>query len=86
MFSITGSSNSNVFGGNGLPDSTGVTMQVDYTPWGKGNSPLGPRFNARFGLQYTVYGKFNGARHNYDLAGANASDNDALRAFVWIAF
>ncbi len=85
-FSITGSRNFNVFDGNGLPDSNGVTMQLDYTPWGAGNSPLGPRFNTRIGLQYTLYGKFNGARHNYDLAGANASDNNALRAFLWVAF
>jgi hypothetical protein len=85
-FSITGSRNFNVFGGNGLPDSNGVTMQLDYTPWGAGNSPLGPRFNTRLGLQYTLYGKFNGARHNFDLAGANASDNNALRAFLWVAF
>jgi len=85
-FSITGSRNFNVFGGNGKPNSNGLTMQLDYTPWGAGNSPLGPRFNARLGLQYTFYGKFNGARHNYDLAGANAPDNDALRAFAWVAF
>ena len=85
-FSITGSRNFDVFDGNGRPNSNGLTMQLDYTPWGAGNSPLGPRFNARFGVQYTIYGKFNGARHNYDLAGANASDNDALRAFAWIAF
>ena len=85
-FSITGTRNFNLYGGNGLPDSNGVTMQLDYTPWGAGNSPFGPRFNARFGLQYTVYGKFNGARRNYDLNGANASDNNALRAFAWIAF
>jgi hypothetical protein len=85
-FSITGSRNFNVFDGNGRPNSNGLTMQLDYTPWGAGNSPLGPRFNARLGVQYTIYGKFNGARHNYDLAGANASDNDALRAFAWLAF
>ena len=60
--------------------------QVDYTPWGSGNSPLGPRFNMRFGLQYTAYGKFDGARHNYDGAGANAADNNALRIFTWAAF
>ena len=37
--------------------------QIDFTPWGSGNSPLGPRFNARVGVQYTLYGKFNGRRH-----------------------
>jgi len=85
-FSITGSRNYNLYDGNGLPDSNGVMGQVDFTPWGSGKSPLGPRFNARIGVQYTLYGKFNGRHHNYDFAGANATDNNALRVFTWIAF
>ena len=85
-FSITGSRNFNLYEGNGRPDSNGLMGQLDFTPWGAGNSPLGPRFNARVGVQYTLYGKFNGRRHNYDLSGANASDNDAFRVFTWLAF
>lgn len=85
-FSIAGSRNFNLYEGNGSPNSNGVMGQIDFTPWGSGNSPLGPRFNARVGVQYTLYGKFNGRRHNYDLAGANAADNNALRVFTWIAF
>jgi len=85
-FSITGSRNFNLYDGNGRPDSNGVLGQIDFTPWGAGDSPLGPRFNARFGLQYTIYGKFNGRRRNYDFAGANARDNNAVRLFTWIAF
>ena len=85
-FSITGSRNFNLYGGNGLPNSNGVMGQIDFTPWGAGNSPLGTRFNARVGVQYTLYGKFNGRRHNYDLLGANAADNNALRVFTWVAF
>ncbi|MDE2435038.1 MAG: hypothetical protein KGM49_02140 [Sphingomonadales bacterium] len=86
-FSITGDSNSNLFGGpNASPDSNGVMAQVDYTPWGAGNSPLGQRVNVRVGVQYTAYGKFDGAGQNYDGAGANASDNNAVRVFTWIAF
>ena len=85
-FSTSGSRNTNVFGGNGLPDSNGLMGQVDYTLWPSGNGPLGPRANARVGVQYTLYGKFNGARHNFDGAGANAADNNALRIFTWIAF
>jgi hypothetical protein len=38
------------------------------------------------GVQYTLYGKFNGRRHNFDGAGANAADNNVLRLFSWIAF
>ncbi len=85
-FSITGSSNSNVFDGNGSPNSDGVMGQVDYTFWPSSNSPLGPRVNARVGVQYTSYGKFNGRHRNFDGEGANASDNDVLRVFSWIAF
>jgi hypothetical protein len=85
-FSITGSRNTNVFEGDGSPNSNGLTGQIDYTFWPASNSPLGPRFNARVGIQYTLYGKFNGARHNFDGMGANATDNNALRLFTWIAF
>jgi len=85
-FSVSGSRNFNLYEGNGRPNSNGVLGQIDFTPWGVGNSPLGPRFNARFGVQYTLYGKFNGRRHDYDFAGANARDNNALRLFTWVAF
>ncbi len=85
-FSISGSQNLNLYGGNGRPNSNGVLGQIDFTPWGAKRSPFGPRFNGRVGVQYTIYGKFNGRRHNYDLAGANAADNNALRLFTWIAF
>ncbi len=86
-FSITGDSNADLYGGpNASPDSSGVMAQLDYTPWGDGTSPLGTRFNMRVGLQYTAYRKFDGAVHNYDGAGANASDNNAVRVFTWVAF
>ena len=85
-FDISGSRNPNVFEGTGRPDSNGVMGQVDYTFWPDGKGPLGPLVNARVGVQYTLYGRFNGARHNFDGAGANAVDNNALRLFTWIAF
>ena len=85
-FSITGSHNENVFDGSGSPNSNGIMGQVDYTIWPAGNSPLGLRVNARIGVQYTLYGKFNGRRDNFDGLGSNASDNNALRAFAWVAF
>ena len=84
-FSISGSHNDNLYD-SGSPNSNGVMGQIDFTPWGAGNSPLGPRVNARLGVQYTLYGKFNGRRRNFDLAGANAADNNTLRVFTWIAF
>ncbi len=85
-FSTTGTSNADLYGASASPNSNAVIAQLDYTPWGSGTSPLGPRFNMRVGMQYTAYGKFDGAKTDYDGAGANASDNNALRVFTWIAF
>ncbi|WP_095011595.1 cytochrome C [Tsuneonella mangrovi] len=86
-FSITGDSNSALYDSStASPDSNGVMLQLDYSPWGDGNGPLGKRVNLQLGLQATFYGKFNGASTNYDGAGANASDNNAVRVYSWLAF
>jgi len=37
-------------------------------------------------LQYTGYGKFNGAKNNYDGTGRNAKDNNTLFLDLWLAF
>jgi hypothetical protein len=68
------------------PDSSGVLLQVDGTPWGEGGSPLGPRFNMRLGVQYTAYAAFDGAGRNYDGLGRNAGDNNTVRVFAWLAY
>ena len=88
LFNTTGTANPVIWGGNRTfkPDSAGAVLQVDATPWGAGASPLGPRFNVRVGAQYTAYAKFNGANHNWDGAGGNASDNNTLRVFLWAAY
>ncbi len=86
LFATSGTPNGFLYGGSGRPNSNGVMAQVDYTPWGAGNSPLGPLVALRVGAQFTAYGRFDGARHNYDGAGANAADNNALRLFTWVAF
>ena len=67
------------------PDSSGITFQIDGTPWGVGNSPFDNRLNLRVGIQYTMYTKFGGASSNYDGTGRNASDNNTLRFFTWLA-
>ena len=88
LFDTFGSTNPDIYSANrtSKPDSTGLMFQLDGTPWGDGTSPLGPRFNMRVGVQYTLYTRFNGASSNYDGAGANASDNNTLRTFLWIAY
>ena len=67
------------------PDSSGLVFQLDATPFGNG-SPLGDRFNTRFGVQYFVYGAFNGASRNFDGANSNASNNDTVRVFAWVYY
>ena len=88
LFDLSGSTNETLYAVNRTfkPDSSGVTLQLDATPWGAGGSPFGPRFNVRVGAQYTAYAKFNGAHSNWDNGGANASDNNTLRTFLWIAY
>jgi len=88
VFDATGSADPLLYSGNRTlkPDTSGLIFQVDGTPFGEAKSPLGPRFNLRLGLQYTLYTRFDGAAHNYDGMGANASDNNTLRAFAWVAY
>ena len=40
----------------------------------------------RFGLQYTMYDTFDGASSNYDGTGRNASDNNTLFVYAWVAY
>ena len=87
-FSVTGSANPFIYPDNRTfkPNSSGVVFQIDATPFGRGKSPLGPRFNMRVGAQYTLYGSFDGARHDYEGTGRNAADNNTFRVFTWVAF
>lgn len=71
---------------NGKPNSSGLTLQADWSPFGKEDSWGAPWANVRLGLAYTMYQKFNGASRNYDGNGRNASDNNSLYAFLWTAF
>ena len=87
-FNVSGSSNSDIYADNRTlrPNSSGLLFQIDGTPFGGPNSPLGQRFNMRVGVQYTIYSKFDGASSNYDRTGRSASDNNTLRIFTWVAF
>lgn len=68
------------------PDSSGLSLQIDGTPFGAGGSPLGPRFNMRVGIQFIDYLRFNGAAADYDGLSHNAGDNNAVRVFTWVAY
>lgn len=40
----------------------------------------------RLGLQYTAYSRFEGASQNYNGLGRNASDNNSLFLYAWMAY
>ena len=88
-FNTWGSSDTLLYGGNRTfsPDSDGWMAEIAYMPFGKTNPPtLWPWFNAKIGLQYVWYNKFNGASVNFDGMGTNARDNNTLYAYFWAAF
>jgi hypothetical protein len=77
LFNLSGSTDETYFGSqNGKPNSTWGNAEVDYLPW----------LNVKLGLQYTAYMKFNGATSNYDGAGRNASDNNLIFGYLWVAY
>ena len=85
LFNVSGSTDTTLYGPNGKPDSNGYLLQLEYVPFGKVDSPYRPWLNVRVGLQYTGYSKFDGASSNYDGGGRNASDNNTLFGFLWVA-
>ena len=71
---------------NGKPNSNAFILEADWVPFGKDGSWAQPFANLKLGLQYTIYTQFNGASRNYDGFGRNASGNNTLYAFAWLAF
>jgi hypothetical protein len=61
---------------NGSPDNAGYIVQFAY--W--------PVQNIDLNVNYTGYNKFNGAKHNYDGANRNASDNNTVYIALWLNF
>jgi hypothetical protein len=77
FFNLNGTRDLTYFGtSTGRPDSNWGNFEIDYVPW----------LNVKLGLQYTAYFKFNGASSNYDGSGRNASDNNMLYGYLWVAF
>lgn len=77
FFNLSGTTDATYFGSaNGKPNSSWANFEIDYVPW----------LNVKLSLQYTAYFKFDGATTNYDGAGRNASDNNMLFGYLWIAF
>jgi hypothetical protein len=83
-FQTTGSSDATLYepaavvgSRTGSPNTAGAMGEINYNPWQ----------NARVGLEYVAYNKFNGSSTAYDLTGGrNASDNNTLYLYLWVAF
>ncbi|MGA7325765.1 MAG: cytochrome C [Rhodomicrobium sp.] len=71
----------------GSPNSSGWIFDVAYLPFSYGGPPLWPWLNARIGVSYTHYDKFNGSTNNVDQTpGLSASGNDTVFVYIWFAF
>jgi hypothetical protein len=80
-FSISGSSDAVLYQGlaSGLsPNSSGFIGELAYIPFGVSQAPGWPWANARIGLQYTYYNKFDGTT-------VGAHDNNTLYLHAWFA-
>ena len=60
----------------GSPATRGMTLEAFWTPLQY----------LRVGAQYTAYSRFAGASKNYDGFGRNASDNNSLFIYTWVAY
>lgn len=77
FFNLSGSQDPLYYGNfKGNSNSSWGMAEIDYVPW----------LNIKLGLQYTAYLKFNGGMSSYDGAGRNASDNNLLYLYLWLAF
>ncbi|QFI77284.1 cytochrome C [Bradyrhizobium betae] len=83
-FNIWGTADAGLFGTDpttGLamtPNSNGWMAEIAYIPFSASKSFGWPWFNARIGLQYTYYNKFNGTT-------VGAHDNNTLFLHAWFA-
>ena len=83
---LYGPLSANPVSANSSPNYNGFMVEADWVPFGKDKSLWRPWANLKLGVQYTFYTEFNGASSNYDGAGTNASDNNTLYLFAWLAF
>ncbi|MFI5310666.1 MAG: cytochrome C [Gemmatimonadales bacterium] len=84
-FGTTGSSDTRLYASapatgssTGSPNTEGAIGELTLSPW----------LNARIGLQYVAYQRFNGASRSYDVVsnGRAAQDNNTLLLYTWFAF
>ena len=71
---------------NGSPNSSNWLGEIAYLPFMHGGPAFWPWLNARIGLQYTLWGKFDGTTSNIDGLGRKAHDNNTVFIYAWLAF
>ena len=71
----------------GSPNSDGWTFDLAYLPFSFGGPGIWPWLNARIGIEYTHYNRFDGSVNNIDFTpGRTAQDNDTTFLYTWIVF
>ncbi len=86
-FDTWGTSDANLYGTpNGSPNSSGWNLDLAYLPFMEGGPSVWPWFNARIGVQYTHYDKFDGTSNNVDFTGLKADGNDTVFIYTWLMF
>ena len=66
------------------PNTWGGFVQLNFLPFSQWFDLRWPALPmTQLAVQYTFYGKFNGARPNYDGFGRSASDNNTLYLLAW---
>ena len=84
-----GSADAGLYGANSLgssPNGQGLIFDAAYLPFSNGGPSVWPWLNARIGVSYTHYLKLFGGINNFDGAFHNASQNNTIFAYTWIAF
>jgi hypothetical protein len=86
-FSVGGTADAALYGTfTGSPNSAGWITEIAYLPFSYGGPSFWPWLNARIGVQYTFFNKFDGATTNFNGNGRNAHNNNTLFVYTWIAF
>src|SRR5215468_6029245 len=70
----------------GSPNSANWITEIAYLPFMRGGPSFWPWLNARIGLQYIRWDKFDGASTNFNGARRNARANNTIFSYIWIAF
>lgn len=86
-FHTWGTADANLYeaSANGSPDSAYWKFDLAYLPFMNGGPEIWPWFNARIGIQYTHFDKFDGTWNNVN-TGLKAGGNDQVFIYTWLMF